>query len=59
MDAKSVAYLAEVNEDGDPSIGTKIFENLIFFVFEVDSQIHLTIKNLLTINILQISLTMI
>ena len=27
--AKSIAYVAAVNEEGDPSIGTMIFENFI------------------------------
>jgi hypothetical protein len=32
VDTKSIAYVAVVNEDGDPSIGTKIFENFIFCI---------------------------
>jgi len=42
--AKSMAYLAAVNEEGDPSIGTKIFENLILFILELDNLIHLNNK---------------
>jgi hypothetical protein len=38
--------MAALNEEEDPSIGTKIFEYLIFFVFELDSQIHLNNKKI-------------
>jgi hypothetical protein len=35
--AKSIAYVAAVNDDGDPSIGIKIFENFILCVLKLDN----------------------
>jgi hypothetical protein len=34
--AKLIAYFAAFNEDRDPSMGTRIFENLVLSVFELD-----------------------
>ena len=49
-----MAYIAEFNEEEDPSIGTKIFEYLILFVLELDNHIHLNNKKSIAINILQV-----
>jgi hypothetical protein len=38
--------MAAFSEGEDPSIGTKIFEYLILFVFELDNQIHLNNKKI-------------